>query len=138
MMVLFFQAARIAMVAFDPYLSSRPLAEAILHGPRGKIVIDHHYYTYSSVMFYVTEDVLLLNAKFNNLVYGAAAPDCPAVFIEDLDLARLWSGPVRYYIVSKNEALPRFEELLGKSRITLVAASGGKFVLTNYPLDQAH
>ena len=137
MMVMFFQATRIAMVAFDPYLSSRPLAEAIRRGPQGKIVIDHHYYTYSSVMFYVTEDVLLLNAKFNNLVYGAAAPDAPPVFIDDPQLARLWAGPQRYYVVSKNAALPRFEELLGKSHITLVAASGGKFVLTNYPLNQA-
>jgi hypothetical protein len=134
MMVMFFQAARIAMVAFDPYLSSRPLAEAILHAPKGKIVIDHHYYTYSSIMFYVTEDVLLLNAKFNNLVYGAAAPDCPPVFIDDAELTKLWNEPQRYYIVSKNEALPHFEELLGKSRITLLAASGGKFVLTNSPV----
>ena len=30
MMVLFFHAARLAMVSFDPFLSSRPLAEAIL------------------------------------------------------------------------------------------------------------
>ena len=29
MMVLFFHAARLAMVVFDPYLSSRPLAEAL-------------------------------------------------------------------------------------------------------------
>ena len=35
MMVLFFQAARLAMVTFDPFLSSRPLAQAILNGPPG-------------------------------------------------------------------------------------------------------
>ena len=29
MMVLFFQAARLALVVFDPFLSSRPLAEAL-------------------------------------------------------------------------------------------------------------
>ena len=34
MMVLFFHAARLAMVAFDPYLSSRPLAEALMRSPR--------------------------------------------------------------------------------------------------------
>ena len=31
MMVLFFHAARLAMVKFDPYLSSRPLAETLMH-----------------------------------------------------------------------------------------------------------
>ena len=30
MMVLFFHAARLAMVTFDPYLSSRPLAQAFI------------------------------------------------------------------------------------------------------------
>ncbi len=129
MMVLFFHAARLAMVAFDPYLSSRPLAAAILHEPKGKLVIDHHYYTYSSVIFYLNEDALLLNAKFNNLVYGAAAPDAPPVFIDDADLAKLWDGPGRYYVVSKNAEMARFEKLLGRVRV--VAASGGKFVITN-------
>ncbi len=52
MMVLFFHAARLAMAVFDPYLSSRPLAEAILKSPEGTLIIDHHYYTYSSIFFY--------------------------------------------------------------------------------------
>jgi 4-amino-4-deoxy-L-arabinose transferase-like glycosyltransferase len=132
MMVLFFQAARVAMVAFDPFLSSRPLAEAINQGPPGKLVIDHHYYTYASVVFYVNQPQLLLNAKFHNLVYGAAAPDAPPVFIDDANLAERWNTPERYYLVSKNEEMPRFEKLLGKGRVTVVKASGGKFVITNH------
>jgi 4-amino-4-deoxy-L-arabinose transferase-like glycosyltransferase len=51
MMVLFFHAARLAMVVFDPYLSSRPLAEALLRAPEGKLIVDHHYYTFSSFSF---------------------------------------------------------------------------------------
>ena len=38
MVVLFFQAARMALVVFDPYMSSRPLAEALLHSPPGKLI----------------------------------------------------------------------------------------------------
>ena len=70
MMVLFFQAARLAMVVFDPYLSSRPLAEALLRAPDGELIVDHHYYTFSSVFFYTNRTALLLNGRFNNLVYG--------------------------------------------------------------------
>jgi hypothetical protein len=33
MMVLFLHASRMALVVFDPYLSSRPLAEALNHAP---------------------------------------------------------------------------------------------------------
>ena len=36
MMVLFFHAARLAMVKFDPYLSSRPLAEVLMRSPKGR------------------------------------------------------------------------------------------------------
>jgi len=46
--VLFFHAARLAMVVFDPYLSSRPLAEALLQAPPGKLIVDDQYYTFSS------------------------------------------------------------------------------------------
>ncbi|NWF84733.1 MAG: glycosyltransferase family 39 protein, partial [Bryobacteraceae bacterium] len=44
MMVLFFHAARIAMVAFDPYLSSKPLADALRSAPPGQVVFDNQYY----------------------------------------------------------------------------------------------
>src|SRR5712692_3411135 len=73
MMVLFFHAARLALVVFDPFLSSRPLADAILHSPEGKLIVDHHYVTYSSVFFYLNRDALLLNARRHNMEYGAAA-----------------------------------------------------------------
>jgi len=53
------------------------------------------------------------------------------VFIDDAELAKLWDGPGRYYVVSKNAEMARFEKLLGKGRVSLVAASGGKFVITN-------
>ena len=62
MMILFFQAARLALVAFDPYMSSRALAEAMNKGPQGQLVVDHHYYTYSSVFFYTNRMAYLLTA----------------------------------------------------------------------------
>ena len=52
MMILFFHAARLALVVFDPYLASRPLAEALNRAPHGKLILDDQYYTFSSVVFY--------------------------------------------------------------------------------------
>jgi 4-amino-4-deoxy-L-arabinose transferase-like glycosyltransferase len=137
MMVIFFQAARIALVAFDPYLSSRPLAEAILRSPAGKVILDRQYYTYSSVVFYTNRNVLLLNGRRNNLEYGSYAPEAPDVFIDDPQLAKLWLEPERYYLVASESALPRFRNLVLPNRFILVAESGGKFVLTNQPLTAA-
>jgi len=131
MMVLFFHAARVALVVFDPYLSSRPLAEAFQLAPPGKLIVDHHYYYFSSVIFYTGQDPLLLNGKFNNLEYGAAAPDAPAVFLNDSEFEELWASANRYYLVASQAGADRIENLIGKEHFQVVASSGGKSLLTN-------
>ncbi len=134
MMVLFFHAARLAMAVFDPYMSSRPLAEAILKSPEGTLVVDHHYYTFSSIFFYLNRTALLRNGRFYNLEYGAYAPGAPDVFIDDSKFKSLWLKPERSYIVAKENVVPQLESLVGAGRLNLVAASGGKVVLTNRPV----
>jgi 4-amino-4-deoxy-L-arabinose transferase-like glycosyltransferase len=134
MMILFFHAARLAMAAFDPYLSSRPLAEAILKSPAGTLIVDHHYFTFSSIFFYTGRTALLRNGRFNNMVYGAAAPDAPDVFIDDSQFKDLWLKPERSYIVASQNVVPQLESLVGSERLNLVSASGGKILLTNRPL----
>jgi len=133
MMVLFFQAARAAMVVFDPYLSSRPLAEAILHGPEGDLIVDHHYYTFSSIFFYTNRTALLLNGRINNLVYGSYAPGAPDVFIDGPQFKTLWLEPRRKYLVVSMNALPRLQKLVGNDLLYRVVRSGGKLLLTNQP-----
>jgi len=134
MAVLFFQAARMALVVFDPYMSSYPLAQAINHGPPGKLIVDHHYYTFSSIFFYTGRDALLRNGRINNLVYGSYAPGAPDVFIDDRQWKNLWLTNDRYYLVADEAALSRLKELVGEASLHVVAQSGGKVVLTNLPL----
>ena len=134
MMVLFFHAARIAMAVFDPYMSSRPLAEAILKSPKGTLIVDHHYYTFSSIFFYTNRTALLRNGRFFNLEYGAYAPGVPDVFIDDTQFKNLWLKPERAYIIAKQGVVPELESLVGAASLNVVAASGGKVVLTNLPL----
>jgi 4-amino-4-deoxy-L-arabinose transferase-like glycosyltransferase len=134
MMVLFFQAAQLALVVFDPYMSSRPLAEALLKAPEGKLIVDKHYYAYSSIFFYMDRTALLLNGRVLNLSYGADAPNAPNVFIDDAKLKELWATPDRYYLVVGHVALPRIEGAVGRERLNVVAESGGKYVFTNLPL----
>ena len=131
MMVLFFHAARLALVVFDPFLSSRPLANAFLAAPPGKLIVDHHYYTFSSVIFYTGQDPLLLNGKFNNLEYGAAAPKAPAVFLNDSEFQGLWNSGNRYYLVASQKGADRIEDIVGRGHFATVATSGGKLLLTN-------
>jgi 4-amino-4-deoxy-L-arabinose transferase-like glycosyltransferase len=131
MMVLFLHASRMALVTFDPYLSSRPLAEALLRAPQGDLIVDGAYYPYSSVMFYSNRNALLLNGRKNNLEYGSYAPGAPAVFIDDAEFMRLWSGTIRYYLVADRSGLARLSALVGPASLHQIAESGGKFLFTN-------
>jgi 4-amino-4-deoxy-L-arabinose transferase-like glycosyltransferase len=133
MMMLFFQAARLALVVFDPYLSSRSLGEALLQAPEGRVIVDHHYFDFSSVLFYANRDALLLNGLRQNMEYGASAPGAPPVFIDDVKFTRLWLTPNRWYVVADKTAMPRFESLVGPEQLNVVRFSGGKVVLTNHP-----
>ena len=134
MMVLFYGAAQVALVVFDPFLSSRPLANAILQSPDGQLILDRHYYAFSSVAFYTNRPALLLNGRVLNLSYGSYAPGAPDVFIDDPQLKNLWMTPTRYYLVVSESAMPRLEKLIGQEKLNVVAESGGKLVLTNIPL----
>ena len=131
MMTVFFHAARIAMVVFDPYMGSRPLAEALLHAPEGRLIVDDQYYTFSSVFFYSNRTALLLNGRKQNLEYGSYAPGAPRVFITDADLPGLWSRAGRYYLVAEKPQLARLERLVGRPALHVVKESGGKLLLAN-------
>jgi len=133
MMIVFFHAARLALVVFDPFLTTRPLAEAYRKAPPGKLILDHHYYTFSSVVFYSGVEPLLLNGKLHNMEYGAAAPGAPAVFLSDAEFETLWKGKERFYLVGTLKGVRRATGLVGDDNVKTVAASGGKMLVTNVP-----
>jgi 4-amino-4-deoxy-L-arabinose transferase-like glycosyltransferase len=132
MMLLFFQAARMAMVTFDPYLSTRPLATALQKAPAGGLISDGAYYTFSSVIFYADRPPLILNGRVNNLVYGSYAPGAPNVFIDDDEFKRLWSSPQRYYLLTPRTDVAHIEEIASKDRMFVVAEGGAKYLISNF------
>jgi hypothetical protein len=136
MMILFFQAARLAMITFDPYMSSHALAEALLRAPPGKLIVDHNYYTYSSVFFYTNRRALLLNGRRENIEYGSYAPGAPDVFIDDAQWQKLWFEAQRYYLVASDSEVSRLEATIGRERLQTLTRSGGKMLVTNLPLSR--
>ncbi len=136
MMVLFIHAARLALITFDPYLASRPLAEALNQAPRGTLILDDQYYTFSSVVFYAeayhNQPILLLNGRVNNLEYGSYAPNAPqGIFIKDADFKDLWNSGKLYYVVIAQPNVERLEKLVGASALHQITESGGKLVYSN-------
>ena len=131
MMVLFFHAARVALTVFDPYMGSRPLAEALNHSQPGSLILGAQYYTFSSVFFYTNRRALILNGRVNNLEYGSYAPDAPQVFIGDEEFRNLWLSPQRFYLTLEGPELAKIEKLVGKPALHTVMESGGKYLFTN-------
>jgi 4-amino-4-deoxy-L-arabinose transferase-like glycosyltransferase len=131
MMVVFIQCAHTALVVFSPVLGSKPLADAIQKHlqPGEEIVCDGEYSNASSVNFYTEKQMLIWNGRINGLWYGSLFPDAPAIFLEDAQIAALWAGPKRVYLVTGDER--REGQLTKIAPAYLLAESGGKFVITN-------
>jgi len=134
MMVLFIHASRVAMMVFDPYLSSRPLANALMAAPQGDLILSGPYYGFSSVFFYSNRNAFLWNGRRNNLEYGSYAPGSPPVFIEDREFQERWSSEQRYFVLSTENRLEHLKEVVPADRLFLVSESGTKSLYTNQPL----
>ncbi len=132
MMVCFFQAARAALEVFDPYMGTKGLADALLHAPPGKLIVDDQYYSFSSVFFYANTSALLLNGRVNNLEYGSYAPGAPHIFLKDPELPAYWNSPDRWYLVADGHEIPRLEKLLHLPHLRQVAETGNKYLFVNH------
>ncbi len=131
MMILFFQAARTALIVFNPYLGSKPLADALLAAPPGELIVDDQYYAFSSIFFYANRDAWLLNGRNNNLEYGSYAPGAKNPFLNDAQFRQKWESGERYYVVAEAKPSLRLHGLVPGATWRKVAESGGKLLLTN-------
>jgi 4-amino-4-deoxy-L-arabinose transferase-like glycosyltransferase len=130
MMLGFLQAARLALITFDPYLSSYQLAEALKKSPPGELIEGDAYYAFSATFFYTNQSALLWNGRSANLEYGSYAPGAKHVFIGNTDLQTLWASPRQKYLLAYGEDMPLLNNLLAK-RFRIVATSGGNYLLSN-------
>ncbi len=122
------------MVAFEPVLSSRALAETIEHNyePGDRVVVNGLYEKTSSVTYYTGIQVAVLNGRFGNLWYGSYYPDAPPIFYDDDVFLAKWDSGERTFLVSEDK---RLDEFLGKHpdfRRRVLAKEGGKTVLVNW------
>jgi hypothetical protein len=133
-MIIFLQAARIALIDFDPYLGSYPLAIALQQSPPGELIGANEYYAFSSVYFYTNRSALLWNGRGANLEYGSYAPGAPPVFIGDAKFVERWNSPSRWYLLVYGSEMPHLERLVGRANMHVVKENAGNFLLTNQPV----
>ena len=132
MMAAFFFFAHLSLATFEPYLSSRALAEAIDREYRqgDTIVINGEYEGGSSINFYTRKMVYILNGRSANLEYGSYFQDAPRIFLDNEALAKLWGGSGRVFLFTDSSTLDEVNRAAGGPAYP-IAESGGKLVVTN-------
>lgn len=132
MMASFFFFAHMSLAEFGPYLSSRALAEAIdrEYKQGDVIVINGEYEGGSSINFYTRKMVHIHNGRSANLEYGSYFEDAPRIFLDDDELARMWSSPTRLFLFIDSTALDELTNSVRGPAFTF-AEAGGKLILTN-------
>jgi len=130
----FIYFAHMALGVFDPYLSSKPLANAIKQRLTANdiVVINGEYQGGSSIGFYLPQKVLLLNGRMTGLEFGSYYPDAPQVFIGNSEIAELWRGNQRVFLFTYDS---EFEKVKGaiNAEMFRIAAAGEKSVYSNRP-----
>ncbi len=143
---LFLFAAHQGLVIFSPVLTSAQLARAIAPEmkPPGSalpdlLVIHGEYEAGSSLGFYLRRPgaslreappIHILNGRSSNLWYGSFFTDAPPIFEDNESLQAKWRSTQRIFLWTDPEDVPS----LPPHSTFLIAASGGKEILSNQPL----
>ena len=131
-------AMHAGLVRFYPTLGSKQLAQSILQAQRNSprssdlILIDGELTAGSTLLFYTQQPVHLVNGRINGPWYGSFWPDAPHVFETDDSLRHLWNGPQRLFLLTYHPE-DRIPDLSRFGQVHVVAAAGGKSVLSNQP-----
>ena len=148
-------AAHIALVRFQPMLSSKAMANTINRltaepgNANAQLMLYGDQSDGSSIIFYTQRQALLVHGRTwyfqpdkdedqgklfgSSMIWGSDYPDAPHIFLSDADLLRLWgTGPRRFLFVPED-----FHEhvirLLG-SRLIEVQTLSDKTLYTDRPL----
>jgi 4-amino-4-deoxy-L-arabinose transferase-like glycosyltransferase len=134
---VFLIAAHIALVRFEPMLSSRAMADTINHiAPKGTdatLIIYGDVANGSSLLFYTQRQALLVNGRLSSVLWGSNYPDAPHVLISDEDLLALWGNGPRRFLFVPEEARAHVDELLGR-RAYLLQDLSDRTLFTDRPL----
>jgi hypothetical protein len=129
----FFVAAHIALERFDPYLSSKQIADALnARGVRdGQVAMYGDHSAGSSLFFYTKRQIVLVNGNSTNMWFGSTFPDVPPVFIDDAGLRARWQQPETFYLFAERSRLEKAEAALAGLPKREFMRTGDKVIWTN-------
>jgi len=133
-MTVFLFAAHIALQRFEPYLSSKPLAQKIAPElqPKDRVMIYGDQSFGSSLLFYLQRPIELVNGKSSSMWFGSTFPDVPKIYLSDADLLREWGSTTRIFLFVTTYQKTQVDSLIQGPRY-VVAESSGKTIYSNQP-----
>jgi 4-amino-4-deoxy-L-arabinose transferase-like glycosyltransferase len=132
---VFLIAAHIALVRFEPMLSSRAMADTINRMTKGgdaTLILYGDIADGASLIFYTGREALLVNGRVSSVLWGSNYPDAPHVLISDADLVSLWGNGPRRFLFVPGDKHERVVALLG-DRLHLVQELSDKDLYTDRP-----
>jgi 4-amino-4-deoxy-L-arabinose transferase-like glycosyltransferase len=122
------------MVAFEPILSSKALAEDIAsqYQPGDRIVVNAVYEKGSSINFYTHLQLSILNGRNGNLWYGSFYPDAPHIFFDDDSFLKIWNSSQHIFFFSEAAPFHAFLKRHPDFKYREFAQAGGKRVVVNW------
>ncbi len=147
-------AAHIALVRFQPMLSSKAIAHNINRITAAPADANAQLMLYgdqadgSSILFYTHRPALLVHGATNyfapdpgthseifgsSLIWGSDYPDAPHIFLSDADLLRMWGTGPRKLLFVPGEFRDHVQKLLG-SRLYQIQEVSDKTLYTDRPL----
>jgi 4-amino-4-deoxy-L-arabinose transferase-like glycosyltransferase len=142
---IFLIAAHIALVRFEPILSSRAMADTvnrIAGRPDGQAAAGESGATLllygdpsegSSLIFYTHRQALLVNGRASSMIWGSYYPDAPHIFLDDQQLLALWGKGTRKFLFVPGDSQARVSHLLG-NRAYLLQELSDKALYSDRPM----
>ncbi len=144
---VFLIAAHIAFARFEPMLSSKQLADTILHdgSPADSFIIYGDQSDASSVIFYtdsffrkpalLVEEQCSPHGAGSSLLWGSCYPDAPKIFLSDDQLSKIWGTGTRKWLFAQDTNQSKAEQLLA-GRLYPVQSIADKALWTDRPLSK--
>jgi 4-amino-4-deoxy-L-arabinose transferase-like glycosyltransferase len=147
-------AAHIALVRFQPMLSSRAIAHTINRltaepgNGNAQLMLYGDQAQGSSIIFYTHRPALLVHGATqyfspdpethgqifgSSMIWGSDYPDAPHIFLSDADLLRLWGTGPRKFLFVPDDFHDHVQALLG-SRLYEIQELSDKTLYTDRPL----
>ena len=133
-MTAFLFAAHVALERFEPYLSSKPLAQKIAPELQAndRVMIYGDQSFGSSLLFYLQRPIELVNGKSSSMWFGSTFPDVPKIYLSDADLLREWSSTTRIFLFVTTYQKAQVDSLIQAPKY-VIAESSGKTIYSNRP-----